>query len=465
MTLTATAPPRRTRPPAPVPRDKPLGRLAFMAAVMSNPISAWTTAHFTKPIVSGVTVIGFGAVVSDPAGVRHILVDHAANYRKDRLQLRLLSPGLGNGLLTAQGEQWKTQRRAMAPLFTPRRVADFAGAMAEAADRVVRRWGRLREGRTADIALDMARVTLDILERTIFTDGLARDPHAFATAMTAYFNAFGRIDPLDLLQAPDWIPRLSRLRGRAPLKFFDEAVNEIIAKRRATMAQGGQTPPRDLLTFLLEAADPETGKGLSEAEIKANIITFVGAGHETTANALTWSLFLISGAPDVRARLEAEVDALLPDGHCDAGAVDKLVAVRAVIDEALRLYPPAAIISREAIAEDEILGVKIPAGAIVYVAPYVLHRHRLLWDNPDYFEPWRFLPGAREKIDRFAYLPFGAGPRVCIGAAFALQEAVIVLATILRHYRLDLAPGHVVEPRQRITLRPSGGMKMVIRGR
>ena len=458
MTL-AQAP--RFRPPAPVPREKPLGRLAFMAAVMSNPVTAWTQAHFTKPIVSGVSVIGFGAVVSDPAGVRHILVDNAANYRKDKLQLRLLSPGLGNGLLTAEGEQWKAQRRALAPLFTPRRVGDFAAPMAEAADRVVERWGRLREGRTADIALDMARVTLDILERTIFTDGLARAPDAFGAAMTDYFNTFGRIDPLDLLQAPDWIPRIARLRGRAPLKFFDGAVNEIIAARRAALAKGG-TPPRDLLTFLLEAADPETGRGLSEAEIKANIITFVGAGHETTANALTWSLYLLATAPDVRARLEAEADAVLPEGSCAPGAVEKLVATRAVIDEALRLYPPAAIISRAAVADDEILGVKIPAGGTVFVAPYVLHRHRLLWDEPDYFNPWRFLPEARGKIDRFAYLPFGAGPRVCIGASFALQEAVIVLATLLRRYRLDLSPGHKVEPRQRITLRPSDGMKMVI---
>ena len=454
--------PRRQRPPAPIPHAKPLSRLRFIRAVMTNPVSAWTQAHFSKPIVSGVSVIGFGAVVSDPAGVRRVLLDNAANYKKDRLQLRLLRPGLGNGLLTAEGEEWRVQRRSLAALFTPRRVAGFADAMAAGADRLVARWDAQRDGRTADVALDMARATLDILERTIFADGLARDPDAFMRAMTDYFDSYGRIDPLDLLQAPDWIPRLPRFKGRAALGFFEAAVTAIIAKRRAVLATPGAEPPRDLLTYLLEARDPDTGAALSEEAVRANIITFVGAGHETTANALTWSLFLISTAPDVRERLEAEVDAALPDGRCTAGALERLPATRAVIEEAMRLYPPAAIISREAVEDDEICGVKIPKGGLVYVAPYVLHRHRLLWQQPDHFDPWQFLPGAREKIDRFAYLPFGAGPRVCIGAAFALQEAVIVLASVLRHYRLALAPGHDVEPVQRITLRPKNGMKMVL---
>jgi cytochrome P450 len=203
---------------------------------------------------------------------------------------------------------------------------------------------------------------------------------------------------------------------------------------------------------------------MPEQDLRANIVTFIGAGHETTANALTWTFYLLSQSPDWRARVEAETDTQLHAGPMDALA-DRMPVTKAVLEEALRLYPPAGILTRTAISADEIGGKRIVAGTLVTVSPFLLHRHRTLWEFPDNFDPNRFLGANRDRIDRFAYIPFGAGPRVCIGMGFALQEAIIVLAHLTRAFQFDLAAGHVVRPIQRITLRPQGGMPMTMRNR
>jgi cytochrome P450 len=405
--------------------------------------------------------MGRVTVLSDPAAIRHVLLDNAARYRKDDLQRRVLAPGLGNGLLTAEGEEWRLQRRTLAPLFSPRHVAGFWPAMTDAAERVARRLARRPPGRVTDMALEMTRVTLDVLERTIFTHGLRHDPDALGRAITRFFEALGPVDPLDLFGMPAWLPRIGRWRARPALRFFEEVVGELIDGRRRLLASG-EPAPADILTLLLEAADPETGKGLTDVEVRANIVTFIGAGHETTANALTWTLYLLSQAPDVRERVEAEVDAVLGDGTMEPGALDRLVFTRAVLDEAMRLYPPVPYMSRTPIADDRIGDLKIPRGSYVAIVPFVLHRHRTLWEEPDAFVPERFLPENRGRIDRFAYLPFGAGPRVCIGASFSIQEAMIVLAHLVRTLRFDLAEGHAVRPLHRVTLRPDGGLPMRI---
>ena len=336
------------RPPAPPPLREPLGTFEFLRRVRANPLTTWADEHFAEPIVAGEGVLGRITVVSDPAAIRHILVDNAANYRKDDLQKRVLAPGLGQGLLTAEGEEWKLQRRTLAPLFSPRNVAHFFPAMADAGERLVRRWRRY-DGRQLDIALEMTRVTLDVLERTIFTEGVARDPDALGRAITRYFEALGPIDPLDVFGFPDWIPRLGRWRARPAIRFFEETVGQLIDGRRALIERGG-TPPRDILTLLLEAADPETGQGLGDVEVRANIVTFIGAGHETTANALSWSLYLLSQAQDVRERVEREVDAVLGERAPAPDDLARLVFTRAVIDEAVRLYPPVPFMSRAALA-------------------------------------------------------------------------------------------------------------------
>ena len=447
------------RPPAPSPLRRPPDLFNFLKSARSNPLNSWTEEHFRAPVVVGEGVLGHVMVLSDPAAIRYVLVDNAANYRKDDLQRRVLAPGLGNGLLTAEGDEWRQQRRALAPLFNPRTVAGFAPAMADAAERLVRRWLRRGDGRVLDVAQEMTRVTLDVLERTIFTAGIARDPDALGRAISRYFEAIGPIDPLDVFGLPSWIPRLGRIRARPALRFFEEVVGELIAARQNLLRRGA-TAPHDLLTALLQAKDPETGEGLTDLEVRANIVTFIGAGHETTANALTWTLYLLSQAPDVRRRVAQEVDTVLGGAEGDLAHLDRLVFTRAVLDEAIRLYPPVPFMSRAAIAEDRIAGFRVRRGTLVMIAPYVLHRHRTLWSDPDCFDPDRFMPERRAGIDRYAYLPFGAGPRVCIGASFSLQEAVIVLSRIVQAVQLDPVPDHVVRPVQRVTLRPEGGLPM-----
>jgi cytochrome P450 len=451
------------RPPAPPQRAQPLSRLGMAYTLWRNPLEIWNRAHFDLPILIGKTPLGVRAAVSDPQAIRRVLLDNVANYRKDAMQLRILKPGLGDGLLTVEGDAWKAQRRALAPMFSPRQVAEFAPAMHKVTRAAVERIAAAPADKPIAMHSEMGVTTLQVLEQTLFSQGLSRDPSEFQRAMTRYVDTFGRLDPFDLLGLPKFLPRLGRLRGRDALVFFDAAVSEIIGSRRKLIESGAQ-PPSDLLTLLLRAADPETGRRMSEADVRSNIVTFINAGHETTANALSWTFYLLSQAPDWRARVEAEVDAAF-DPDSDEDPTGALPVTRAAIEEAMRLYPPAAFLSREAIGEDWLCGQRIAPGTVVTVSPYVVHRHRLLWKDPELFDPGRLLSPRREQIDRFAYIPFGAGPRVCIGMAFALQEAIIVLAHFARRFRFDLAPGCVVAPQQRVTLRPRNGLEMIVHRR
>jgi len=447
------------RPPAPVPRKKPLGLISLIRQLAQNPIGCWAEKHFEEPTVTVALPFGHAVLVHEPKAIRRVLLENIINYPKDSLQRRVLSAGLNDGLLSAEGAQWLAQRRALAPMFTPRTVTGFAPAMLAAAATLANRWAHHPKGTVIEVAQDMTGLTLDVLERTIFSDGLGRNVDQFRAAMTTYFNAIGRIGLLDLFGVPEYVPRVSRLRIGSTLRFFEAAIDDIIEVRRLRLGQRAGDAPDDILTLLLRALDPDTGVGMNRMEVRSNILTFIAAGHETTANLLTWALYLLSQSPDWRERVEREVDR---EGvRIDYADADRLVETRAVLEETLRLYPPIAAISRVAIRDDHLVGKPIRRGSIIVIAPYVLHRHRRLWTHPDVFDPSRFLPGERERIDRFAYLPFGAGPRTCIGSAFALQEAILVLATIVKTFRLDVAPGCVVWPLLRVTLRPAHGLRMI----
>ncbi|MGA9197418.1 MAG: cytochrome P450 [Pseudolabrys sp.] len=454
--------PTELSPPAPIPRARALGPVSLLRVLANNPLEARTTAHFEQPIVISGLSIGRVAVVSEPAAIRRVLFDNCENYQKDWLQRRVLSAGLIGGLLTAEGQNWRMQRRALAPLFARKTVMNFSTAMLDVANGLAERLA-LREGEVVDIAVEATRVTLEVLERTIFSDGLGRAPEDIRLAMKGYFETIGRIDPFDMLGVPDFAPRPGRRKLRPMLRVFESAIDTIISARRERIAADPDGAPRDILTFLLNAADPETGEALSEAEIRANILTFIAAGHETTANCISWSLFLLSQSGEWRERVQAEADREF--GGAPDGLADRIVETRAVVDEANRLYPPITAISRVALGRDELAGEPIKPGTMIVIAPYVLHRHRALWKKPDNFNPNRFLGDAHETIDRFAYLPFGVGPRICIGATFALQEASIVIGTIMRHFTLELVPGFTPWPVQKVTLRPKSGLPMIVRRR
>lgn len=443
------------RPPAPEPRKTRLNLLSLLSVLRDNPLEVWTEAHFEETVVHDGLPFLSAVVVSDPDAIQHVLLENAANYRKDDLLLRILGAGLSDGLLTVEGEKWRRQRRAVAPIFARKTIHEFAPAMQGAIDALVARWSALAEGAVLDVAHEMSLLTLDVLQRTIFSDGLGCDAEQFRDSMRAYFDALGRIDPMDALGLPAFLPRPTRLAERSMLRFFDSAVDSIIEDRRRHNAV--HDAPRDLLSLLLQAADEHA---LSEAEVRANILTFIAAGHETTANALIWSLYLLSQSDEWAARITAEAKIARAKDPCA-----HLVATRAVIEEALRLYPSIAAISRVALDADRVGEEEIGAGTMVIVAPYVVHRHRRLWSQPDLFDPARFMDPARSAIQRYAYLPFGAGPRTCIGAAFALQEATLALSAIVGNFRLCLQPGFQVEPLLRITLRPRNGLPMQVHRR
>lgn len=444
-------------PPAPRPREKPVGRFEMMRVVYRNPLELWGEPSYNEPWVK-VSWFGMKTIIAnDPGLIRHVLVDNAANYPMSAIRQRVLRPILRDGLLTAEGQVWKRSRKAMAPVFTPRHIGGFAQAMRACSERFCERYKT--SGTITDIAHDMTLLTYDILAETLFSGEIAGDPNDFARQIDKLFETMGRVDPFDLLGFPDWMPRLTRLRGQQSLGFFRELVAETMALRKGRMERG-EDVPNDFLTLLLRAEGPE---GLSRAEIEDNIITFIGAGHETTARALGWTLFLLAKAPQEREKVETEIDGFFAQGGRDLPPHEwlaKLPFTRAAFEEAMRLYPPAPSINREAASDDSYGDLKIEKGTTILVMPWVIHRHRLYWEQPDAFMPQRFWPENRERIDRFQYLPFGAGPRVCIGSSFALQEAVIALATLLDGHRFEVLETTKPWPVQKLTTQPQGGLPM-----
>ncbi|MDB5569008.1 MAG: Cytochrome [Hyphomicrobiales bacterium] len=462
-TVSAAPGARPFRPWVPRPREAPADALTQLWLLARNPIDTWSRAHYERPVLWGKSLLGHVVVVNDPAAIRRVFIDNSANYEKDPLQLRVLragaKPGAGDGLLVASGETWKRTRRTMSPLFTPRRVAAFAQIMRLQADARVDSWLARRPGSIVEIDREMVRLAYDILSSTLFSEALASERTGFEREMMRLLDSIGRIDPLDVLNAPAWIPRLNQRRAAESRAWFETTIARMIDERERLIADQPDLAPDDLLTALLRASDPETGVGLTRAEVAANLFTFIAAGHETTARALAWTLHLLAHAPDWWERAAAEARGAPDD---PAQWLEELPVVKAAFEESMRLFPPVPHLSRMALEPDVLAGVDVPAGATVVVAPWLLHRHKLLWSDPDAFRPERFLPGARESIDRFAYLPFGAGPRVCIGATFAMQEAMVALTCILR--RVKLAPVLKREPRPvlRITLRPDDRIPMYV---
>jgi len=452
------------RPPTPAPPKRRLGPIGLLRALRRNPLECWSEDFFREPISRVGLPIGQVFVLNDPAAIKQVLVDNTANYQKDPLQRRVLSAGLADGLLSAEDKRWEIQRRTLAPLFSARTVRSLAKDMRFAVDQLAKRWLSLDSGATIDVAAEITLLTLDVLALTIFSDGLQSDPDEFRLSMTEYFRAAGRIGLLDLIGAPDYIPRPGRSRIKSTLKYFENIIDGLIETRRKALEnkalENNATCRDDLLTLLLRALDPATGQPMTLAEVRSNILTFLSAGHETTANTLTWSLFLLSQSHDWRERVREEAERELA-GQED-GPVDRLVVTKAVIEEALRLYPPIAALSRSAKGPDRLGDYDVKAGSLIVIAPYVLHRHRQLWHQPDVFDPARFLGDARRQVGRFAYLPFGVGPRICIGASFALQEATIALACLIQRFEFRLAEEFEVWPQMSVTVRPANGLQMHI---
>jgi cytochrome P450 len=398
--------------------------------------------------------------VNEPGAIKHILLDNAANYHKTEVARRLLEPGLGRGLLTSEGETWRRHRRIMAPAFDHRSIVSYAPIMTDVAEKLLGEWDALPAGAEIDVAVAMMHATLLIISRTMFSSD-SDDIVGVVESGVHRYQAQVRPGLADVLERPRWLSRLDSSRAGAIFSAFDRAIDRLIAAR----GQAGDGQPKDLLARLIAARDEVTGGGMTGQEVRDQVVTIFMAGHETTAVALTWTWYLLSLHPAIEAKLHAELDAVLGGRAPRHEDLARLSYVRMVIEESMRLYPPAHTLSRTAIGDDEVLGHRIRKGAQILIVPWLLHRNAKLWEQPQRFDPERFAPEPTARRHRFAYIPFGAGPRICIGAAFALAEATLILATVAQRYRLRPKPGFPVEPQGLITLRPRHGMRMLIERR
>lgn len=447
--------PRDAAPPADLPVQVPLvrepwGILKSLEVARRNLLELIPEVALRQPIVSGRTGVRWHMVM-DPESNRRILKDRVEDYPKSEVTKNILKPAIGESLFIAEGAHWHWQRRAAAPVFSARNIQNLGPIMSAAADRASARIAAAA-GRAANLFDEMVTATFEVIADVTLSGGDGFDRAAVHRAIDTYIAQTAKVSLLDILGAPSWVPRPLRLVSSAAMRQMKRTADGAIDRRR----ERGPAGVPDLLDLLLEGEDPKTGRRMTTEELRDNLLTFIVAGHETTALTLAWSLYLLAFDPARQERARTEAQRVLEGRTATAADVDKLPFVRQVIDEALRLYPPAAMVSRTARIADTLCGREVRPGDTVMLPFYALHRSHLLWDEPHAFRPERFAD--RSAIDRFAYLPFGDGPRICIGASFAIQEAVIILSTLVSRFRFSRIPGKDPRPVLILTLRPEGGV-------
>ncbi len=448
-----------TIPPRPdYPREMP-SLPGFLRAVRTNALLMWPDYAYEREVVESRTLGRAQMLLNAPEAIHHVLVGNPDNYRRTPASIRILRPITGRGLLLSEGEDWKHQRRTIAPAMAPRVIPMLARHMASVTREAVAALAE-REGQMVNLLAAMQSAALDIAGRSMFSLEIREFGPEMRALLTGYGITLAQPHLLDMVLPPA-VPTLRDLRRRRFHARWMALIDRIIDTRPAT---GGADAQRDLFDLLRDARDPETGAAFTRPQLRDQAATMIVAGHETTAITLFWSLYLLALAPNEQDRIAAEVQGLDlgPDGAADA--LGRLAQTRAVVSEALRLYPPAFTLVRAAIGPDQAGEVAIPKGAILMISPWVLHRHRRLWRDPDAFDPSRFLPGAPAP-PRFAYLPFGAGPRVCVGAQFALAEATLVLAAMIQAFEIGLDGDQRVMPTPIITTQPDRAPAFLLRRR
>jgi cytochrome P450 len=392
-------------------------------------------------------------LLDDPAQIRHVLRTNNRNYLKAE-QYELLKLVVGKGLIVSDGDFWRHQRRLEQPAFHRRRIAGLASLMVAETARTLSRWSDppWGQGEPFDVVQEMTDLTLRIISKTLFGPAADRCLERISNAQSVLDRYLDR-RMSTFVSLPHWVPTPANLRYRRALADLHGVIDGAIDERK----QGGQRED-DLLSMLLEARDERTGQGMGKRQLRAEAKTLIFAGHETTATALSWTWWLLGTNAEAERRLHEELDDVLGGRMPACEDLPNLPYTRMVFQEAMRLYPPAWAISRRAIEEDEVGGYRIRAGTTVLVSPYVTHRNPRYWEDPKIFDPERFLPERSAGRPEFAYLPFGGGPRKCIGDHFAMTEGVLILATIAQRYRLLPAPEHPVEPHPLLTLKPKRGI-------
>jgi cytochrome P450 len=399
-----------------------------------------------------------GFLVSDPADIRHVLQDNARNYHKSPLYDRLRE-GLGNGLLTSEDSHWLRQRRLAQPAFHRQRLMTMADAMVACTEQMLERWdGVASRGDTIDLVAEMMAVTQSIIVRTMFSTDLGATAEIVNRTWPIINRRIGETFWSTKLETSLPLPANRRL-WRA-LDELNAVVYRIIADRRKTKRE-----EPDLLSMFLSARDEETGAGMTDQQLRDEVMTMLLAGHETTSLALSWTYYLLSRHPEMERRVTDEVDRVIGHERPRFDHLDQLTSIRHAIDESLRLYPPAWGFSRRALGDDEVSGYRVPKGSLVFLIPFVIHRRPKLWPEPERFDPDRFLPDRESARPRFAYIPFGGGPRGCIGNHFAMMEAQLIVAAVAQRYRVELEPNQEIRPEPLITLRPSPAIRARLKKR
>jgi len=432
--------------------------LGHLAGYRRNPLRLFLDAALESPEIVRFRM-GHMALflVIEPRYIRHILQEHQRNYVKgvSYQSLRLL---LGNGLLTADGPGWQRQRRLIQPVFLKQTMVGKLEVLAACVTRVIERFhGYVSGGRPFDLVPEMMRLAFDVVGRTVLGIDIAEEADD-VEGIFAESSQFVYQRMQSIVKWPAWWPGAGMRRFRGLRRQLDMLVIRLIERHRQGEADG-----HALLSALIASRDPDTGEPMTDRQLRDELLTFIGAGYETTGDGLCWIFHLLSSAPDVQARLEEEIDTQIGDRAPDDAALSRLTYLGQVIDESWRLYPPAWAFTRSAVEADLIESHQIPRNAIVVISPYVNHHHPRFWPDPERFDPDRFAPG--RSVPNFAYFPFGSGPHMCVGKHLSLFEVKVALAMIVRRFRLRLVPGQTIRPEPGIALRPVPAMMVTVEAR
>lgn len=436
-----------------------INTLGYLNRARDNMVAAWPKQFFRREFIKIKLLNKYVFVLNRPEDIQRVMVTNSQNYRKSLANRQSLKPILGQGLFVSEGKLWERQRKVMNPAVHRSRLAGYAEIMVKAAEGMIAQWKEREDGCVIDVSEDMTLLTSDIITRAMFGEELGPRNHELYEAFQNYLASHGRIHITELMGLPSWLPRPGQIKGRRAVRQFDTVIHSVIRQRFESKSEHS-----DLLQMLLDFHDDE-GKPMSDELLRDEVASIYLAGHETTAITLSWAFYLLDCHPEAKQRILEEVEQVFGDERPSFESVQQLTFTRAVVDETLRMYPPVHVFSRQALGEDELSGERVPKGSFVTISSWVLHRHKLHWEDPDVFRPERFMPGNASKVRQFSYIPFGAGPRICLGKHFGLTETVLLLAMFVRGFEMTVKPGHEVEPLGKMTLRPSGGMPMVVKRR
>jgi cytochrome P450 len=442
-------------PPKVTPPRRPLSLPQFLVNFIRNPLRVLPEAVYHEPIVryrAGPNTIAW---VTDPNLVKAVLLDNREDFPKTPLERRVLGPLLGNGVLTSDGVNWRWQRQTVAPLFRHSDLLSTVPSMVAAADAVIGEWRRCTPGDSQRIDQAMARATFRVISETLLPGGEAYVIPAIERANADYLMPVSWAIAYAILRLPKWLPHPGKRAMRRAEQALRSSLAELVQARRTNPSARA-----DLFSRLLRAANPETGEPMSDEQLVDNVLTFLSAGHETTGRALTWTLYLLARSSEWEARVVEEVAQVAGQTPVSAAHIERLQVVAQVLKESMRLYPPVPVLTRIAKDDVELGGQRLARGTLVVMPIYAIHRHRRLWADPDHFDPDRFAPEQEVRYSRYQFMPFGAGPRICVGASFAMIEATAILATLVRGARFQVPDNYEPMPISRVTLRPKGGMPL-----